>query len=813
MLDLSFANGEESLSVRRFEVTERLSAPFEARVTAVSPHEDLDLATFVGQAAALTITGGAGRAPATRTLRGVVCAMELVRSEGAGLSTYEITLAHETWLLKHRRDHRVFQRMSIPEIVGKVLAEWGVEASFHVDAVEHPTLEYRVQYGESDLAFVHRLLEEAGIAYVAFEEERRRGLAFFDAIEAREPRALGPIAHADEPSRAALGEYVTGLRILHEVRPTKLALRDIDVHGKPEAPLTASVTAAAGSNGASASGEGGSGTAAGSRLEQYVFSPGSFLSLGGKGGAPVPFGAAARARVDVGALRANRALGAARSGARRVAFTTNAIDLCPGTVFSITGHAHGDLGPGKKLLVTEMTTSGTHDGEWQIAATGVLADVRYRPPQSTPKPVVHGVQSAVVVGPPGEEIHVDEMGRVKVQFAWDREGRLDEHSSSWLRVSQGWAGAGLGLVALPRVGQEVLVGFFEGDPDQPIVVGRVFNGASPLPHRLPENRTRSTWKSSSVPGGDGSNELTFEDAKGRELVYLQAERNLEEMVRVDQSLTVGQNRIKQVGVDETEVIGATQTISVGLGRSANIGGSDSTVVGLRHAVSVAQAEGAGSRPPTATEMSDRRITLTTGEATITLEGPNITLSAAASILLDAASEIAVHGRANIKVMSGASVRVEAEDGEVVIQGGPCVQINPQRGGKDAGDALPVEIPPEVHLEAHAIEAEENRWFKPEDPHWFQRQTSEGGEWDPKRWGKEHEDFGVWNLGFVGRAAGVPRGVIVRQAGLRNVKENGPNPDLGDPGNGVFGGKAPFGNDPKKLELVRKGMAHYDEEYA
>jgi type VI secretion system secreted protein VgrG len=192
--------------------------------------------------------------------------------------------------------------------------------------------------------------------------------------------------------------------------------------------------------------------------------------------------------------------GARLAGSRLVTFETNAIDLRPGTVFSIEGHPRAELDAQTGLLVTSLSIEGSPEGEWTIRGEAVPADRPYRPPLVTRKPKVHGVQSGVVVGPAGQEIHTDEHGRVRVQLAWDREGRLDESSSCWLRVSQGWAGAGYGMFALPRVGQEVLVAFLDGDPDQPIVVGRVPNALNPLPIRLPEERTQSAWRSASSVG-------------------------------------------------------------------------------------------------------------------------------------------------------------------------------------------------------------------------------------------------------------------------------------------------------------------------
>src|SRR5262249_17514064 len=147
------------------------------------------------------------------------------------------------------------------------------------------------------------------------------------------------------------------------------------------------------------------------------------------------------------------------------------------------------------MLVTETSIEGSPQDEWRITARAVFTDVAYRPQLKTPKPRLNNVQSAEVVGPAGQEIHVDEFGRVRFHVPWDREGKHDENSSCWIRVSQGWAGTGYGMIVIPRIGQEVLVGFLEGDPDAPIIVGRVFNATQLVPYKLPDNKTRSTWKS------------------------------------------------------------------------------------------------------------------------------------------------------------------------------------------------------------------------------------------------------------------------------------------------------------------------------
>ncbi|MCK6588551.1 MAG: type VI secretion system tip protein VgrG [Polyangiaceae bacterium] len=213
-------------------------------------------------------------------------------------------------------------------------------------------------------------------------------------------------------------------------------------------------------------------------------------------------------------------------------------------------HPHAALTDSTRLLVTEFSVEGTPEAEWSMSGRAVFTDVPYRPPQRTQKPRVEGVQSATVVGPAGQEIHTDEFGRVRVQFPWDREGKLDDGSSCWIRVSQGWAGTGYGMIVIPRVKQEVLVGFMEGDPDQPIIVGRVYNATQGVPYKLPDHKTRSTWKSDSSLGSDGFNEIMFEDLKGQELVWEQAEKNRRRLVKNDETITIGHDRQKLVKNDE-----------------------------------------------------------------------------------------------------------------------------------------------------------------------------------------------------------------------------------------------------------------------
>jgi type VI secretion system secreted protein VgrG len=568
LLELSFASGEDSLSVRHFSVHEGISSLFSVSVQALSPHQDLDLESIVGLPASLRVQTGMKfeSLEGPRCWAGVVSSIEQVQAEATGLSTYQLRIVPALWLLTQRRNYRVFQHASIPDIADEILGAWSLAPVWRIDRPAYPKLEYKVQYGESDYAFVTRLLEEAGIAFILTHDEGGgAGLVLSSEPQRSPPREGSALHYVDNPNQASEKEFVTHVRIGREVRPGAHTIRDHDFR-KPGFPLFAEAPRAKPPE---------------ELYEQYHYRPGSFLVEGGKGGGtPVADDkGVARHEPAAGKARAERALVAERVGRRSVSFDTNAIDLAPGVVFSIARHPHADLEGGAGLLVTEFSIEGSPGGEWSMSAHAVFADDPYRPPARTPRPDVSGVQTATVVGPKGQEIHTDEFGRVRVQFPWDREGKNDDGSSCWVRVSQGWAGTGFGLITIPRVGQEVLMGFLEGDPDQPIVVGRVFNQSQQVPYKLPEHKTRSTWKSDTSPGSNGFNEIMFEDLAGKELVYVQAQKNLRKLVKNDETITVGNNRRKLVKNDETETVGGNRTEVTRGSRTEITKGKRTTIIG------------------------------------------------------------------------------------------------------------------------------------------------------------------------------------------------------------------------------------------
>jgi type VI secretion system secreted protein VgrG len=566
---LSFASGEDTLSVRRFSVHEGVSSLFEVAIWAVSSNENIDLASIVGQPAGFRLVSGYRWAQlgGARKWTGMCSYMEQVQPEATGLSTYYLRLVPTLWMTTQRRGHRIFQHLSIPDISDRILGEWGIEPIWKIDRGQYPKLEYKVQYGESDYAFLSRLWEEAGIAF-SFPDDDAAGsiLTFGDKLHQNELRKARPIHYVDNPNESGEFEYVTKLRLAHQVRPGAYTIRDYDFRNPGFYLLSEKTTGEAPEN----------------RYEQYHYNPGSMLIEGQKGGGtPIADDKGVARHVQkYGIEKAERSMWAERNNKRALSFETNTVDLWPGIVFNITNHPRADLAEAQRLLVTEFMLEGTPGEEWTMQANAVFADDKtpYKPALKTAKPKVVGVQSATVVGPSGQEIHVDEYGRVRVQFPWDREGKNDDSSSCWIRVSQGWAGTGFGMVLLPRIGQEVLVGFLEGDPDQPIIVGRVYNAVENVPYVLPEHKTRSTWKSESSPGGGGFNEIMFEDLKGQELVWEQAEKNRRKLVKNDETITVSANRRKYVMKDELETTGQNRTEVTGKDRLEITRGNRTTII-------------------------------------------------------------------------------------------------------------------------------------------------------------------------------------------------------------------------------------------
>lgn len=658
-LSLQLVKGQSGLDVRHFKIEEALSKPFAVEIEAVSRDHHLDLSTIVGLGAGFAISSTMAGAPQLRLWEGICTEAELLKTlpDSAGsLSTYRLRIEHGLAQLRYRTDHRIFQGLSIPQIVGKILDGWQLPATWRLSA-EHPALEYCVQYGETDLAFVSRLLEEAGISYSCAHGERTE-LVLSDAPQAAEARS--PVSFNDQTSDRAdvAHELVTNVRLSEEMRPTRYWLRGSDFLVKADDRLDGkAVVEAVESRGT---------------YETYAYDPHAFRSQ-----------EASRASADFGDRSAALRLDAARRGVRSVRAESNSLALPPGTVFTIDRHTRSDI-TDQKLIVTRAHVTG----DWHhlsLSFEAVFGDVRLVPERITKKPKI-SIQSAIVVGPEHEEIHVDAHGRVKVQFHWDRDGVFDDRSSCWVRVSQGVAGSAQGMVAHCRVGQEVLVDFFDGDPDQPIVVGRVFNAVNPAPYSLPKHKAWTGIKTDTYPRSAGFNQLMFKDDRGDECIHIQAQRNYEEVVKLNQSSQVGAVRTAQVGNTDMLIVGNAQLTDIGNRSVERVGVEKQTHVGKTRVSTIGEHDyieagesftvTTGNGTGVQISGSSQRIALTNGLASIVIDGPNV--------FIDAQNGIQLTGQ-NV-------VRADAVAGKVEINCGASDAF-----GKPAGASTAVCTIPEAEL--------------------------------------------------------------------------------------------------------------------
>ena len=540
LLELALESGEE-LVVSRFEVREEISEPFDIWIQATSKKPDIDAIGILDRPMGFMLNwqreGSDVAAP--RIWTGLCSHFQLIHAEPTGLSSYLLRLVPEVWRLQQRVNHRIFKQKKVGDIIKLLLGDWAISSFEWKATAPDPVREYTVQYGESDYSFMCRLLESVGVAYVYLDSgapewpctDERSILSFSDALE-KSSVVHAAIPFADNPNLAGGQDCLTRVRIAAEARPTRYVATDYAFQ-KPDYKLSAQAMV--------------EGTAAGGQhplYEHYHYEPGGLHE-----------GRGPSVTLNQG-IDATLYLQAERAGAQEVSFETNATDLAPGAVFTVSNHPL--LSSSQRLLSTCLMMQGAPNEQWHLSGTAVFDSVPLRPRQITPKPRIYGVQSAMVVA--GNQ-PTDEFGRICIKFPWDR----DEIGSCWVRVSQAAASKGFGMYACPEPDDEVLVGFIEGDPDQPIVVGRVYNATHVHPYALPDYHTRGTWR------GAKGNEITFEDKEGSEFVYLHATKDLLEETVNDRQTTVAH--------DSKESIGNNRHLLVGADDMTKVTGSVSLVVG------------------------------------------------------------------------------------------------------------------------------------------------------------------------------------------------------------------------------------------
>lgn len=607
-------------------------------IATTAAHHVYDIiSNHVGQAATLTFDTGYS----SRTVHGIISKFVQLDDGKTGTS-YKAVLVPEVSRLLHRKDSRIFQEMSASEIIAKVLEAAGIRAEHFRFALgkERPKREYCVQYRESDWSFVARLLEEEGIHFY-FDGNV---LVMADGPTAHEPIEGGTLIFRAPLGAMAHGEHVSRFAWAERLTSGTVTLRDYNFK-KPALSLGVS-------NNADENAE----------LEVYDF-PGRYES---------PDRGNDLTSMRLEELHTRKHTGAGVSDSCR---------LIPGQTFLLMEHPDDTMNLAYLVMRVEHRGSapiseGTLEDEssYENQFEVVRAETKIRPLRSTPRPIIAGPQTAVVVGPGKEELHTDVHSRVKVQFHWDRQGKKDDHSSCWLRVMQASAGAGWGAMFLPRVGHEVVVTFLEGDPDRPLVMGSVYNGANVPPFPLPQNKTRSTIRTKTF-GGDGHNEIRFDDATQAEELYIHAERDYNDIVKRNRSSVIHGERRQTIDKDDAEHIGGNQGITIDGNQHVHIRGNQRTIVdgndsndkkGFRGSGTTVRGKYEIDASDTMRVQAPNSILLECGGSSILIEPSKITLTAGggAKIVLD--PNALMQSDAGSRVFVDANVHAQASGGAEVL---------------------------------------------------------------------------------------------------------------------------------------------------
>jgi len=625
--------GEDVLLLGGFSGLEALSQPYSFQLDLMSTRSDIAPADILRTEILLEFPVAADE---TRYVHGIVSRF-VQTGQRDELSFYRAELVPWLWFLTLSRESRIYQELTVPDILEQVFKRVGYsDFEFRLTRT-YPQRVFCVQYRETHFAFVARLMEEEGIFYFFEHTDEKHVLVITDDSSNSEP-VPGPETIRFSPEGHADQYVVSELECEHRVFPGRMTLWEYD-YLKPTVPLRESQ---------------------GAENEEVYDFPGGYVEA------------------DDGDRFARLLLEAEETQRQLVRGVGDASGLIPGYHFKLEDHFLASANG--KYLITQVQHVAHAGGfrAWEGDAsldyrnnfTCIPADTRFRPRRRTPRPVIHGTQSALVVGKAGEEVWVDKHGRIKVHFYWDRDSKRDEKSSCWIRVASPWAGKGWGAVSIPRMGNEVIVAFEEGDPDRPIVVGSVYNADQMPPFTLPDAGIQMGMKSRSSKGGGGMNELTMTDTKGKELVNIHAQYDM---------VTVVEHDLKET------VVKGNRTLSIETGtNTTTVKGNDShTVQAGDHTEDVTgniKRKASGDIDDKATGAvkitGDAGVTVTGSAAGIKLKGtggdgvaadgtPNVVLKGAAAVKAEAPSVDI--GNAMIKI-HGTNIELDGGGGKIVING-------------------------------------------------------------------------------------------------------------------------------------------------
>ena len=652
---LTISDFKHDLQILSFTGQESISAPFSFDLELVSERPDLDIENLLHKQAFLAFNDSdAGiHGQIYRVAQG---------DSGKRLTRYSLTLVPQLTYLAHRTNLRIFQQQTVPQIIAQILEEHGIQSDtyqFQLGSI-YPARDYCVQYNESDLHYIQRLCWEEGIHYHFQHSQQSHALVFGDD-QTIFPKLGRPTAYVQDSGLVADEPVVKRFNLRLATRTSRTTQRDYDFE-KARITLEADYRPAARGRQPD--------------LEDYQY-PGGFTQR------------------ERGKLLSQRALEGHRADYRQAEGKSDQPTLVSGHFLELSQHPrqewndlwlltsirHEGLQP---QVLEESLPSDTSDRKddfhqgYRNTFTATPWDVFYRPQQAYEKPRILGSQTALVTGPKGEEIHCDQHGRVKVQFHWDREGQTNDKSSCWLRVASSWAGNSHGAVTIPRVGMEVLVSFLEGDPDSPLISGCLNNSANPVPYELPAHKTRSVFRSRSSPNSTGFNELHLEDRSGQELIYLRAQRDMEQKVENDSRLEVGNERKEIIKGNSIAVLEAEEQRTVTADRKVQLKANDYLLVASSSHTRVGQT-----------------LVVEAGQEVHIKSGANLILDAGASITLKAGGQHIVIGPGGIFSSS-----------DIQLGGAPVggTAANPILPGALTALMVPTALPPMIAPSQYALMA-------------------------------------------------------------------------------------------------------------
>lgn len=622
--------GKDKLVASGFAGTESISAPFAFTLTAQATEDGLDPASVSGKSVTVTLVDGDGK---TRLINGLATRVAVTGRH------WSLDLRPWLWMLHLGSDNRIFQQKTVPEIIKAVFD--GAGFTDYKDSLtgSYTARDYCVQFGESNFSFVHRLMEDEGIWYCFEHADGKHTLVLGDD-------ASGHVACPNAASAKFL-ELPPEKNWLENNRVESLTLELAVVTSKYQAddynfetPSTELKTQASG---------------AGSDQQVYEY-PGGYD------------------KKDAGDGRAAKRLAAFEAETKTVQAHSDIRHFSAGTKFTLTNH------PDATLNADWVLASISHEaspGGYANTFTAFPADVVFRPLPRTPRPRIAGSQTAIVTGKSGEEIWTDKYGRIKVQFHWDQLGKKDENTTCWIRVAQSWAGKSWGAWTLPRIGQEVVVSFLDGDPDRPLVTGCVYNGENSLPYALPDNQTRTTLKTSSSKQGEGYNEVRFEDKKDSEEIFVHARKDMNiEVEKGNRAVTIME------GNDSLTISKGNRTTTITEGNETH-----DVSKGTR-AITVKDNETHTNSADFTHEVKGNYTLKVTGDLTIQATG-KIVMKSDVDVTIEAGTAGAVKSGTSLTLQSGTDLTAKAGTG-ATLQGGTTVDVKGSASGTvDGGGMLTV----------------------------------------------------------------------------------------------------------------------------